>query len=164
MDEVLAAKAQAYAARHHLRIGNPLGSGHHGTVLVAQSNIKPNRSAIKVHKEREPYLRECRAYRILASRGVIAIEGFNLPQFLGADDELLVIEMTIVERPFVLDFAGAYLERPEFSDDIWADWLQQKKEQFETRWPVVENVLSGLRSFGIHLIDVTPSNIAFRES
>ena len=164
MNQVLAARAQAYAARHHLRVGSPLGSGQHGNVFVAQSNIKPNRSAIKVHKEREAYLRECRAYRILASYGVVAIEGLNVPQFLGADDELLVIDMTIVERPFVLDFAGAYLERPEFSDEIWADWLQQKQEQFEARWPVVENVLSALRGYGIHLIDVTPSNIGFRES
>jgi hypothetical protein len=47
--------------------------------------------------------------------------GFNVPQLIGFDDELHVIEMTVVKRPFVLDFAAAYLDvRPEFPEDVWA--------------------------------------------
>ena len=40
------------------------------------------------------------------------ILGFNVPQLLGHDDESSLIQMTVVERPFVLDFAGAYLDVP----------------------------------------------------
>ena len=98
----------------------------------------------------------------MLEEGIGEIVGFNIPDLLGADDELRIIEMSLVARPFVLDFAGAYLDNaPEFSEEIWADWHAQKQEQFGRRWPEVERVLFALRRLGIHLVDVTPSNIAF---
>ena len=49
--------------------------------------------------------------------------GLRVPRLLQFDDDLWVIEMTIVSRPFVLDFAGAYLDMPpDFSDEVMADW------------------------------------------
>ena len=70
--------------------------------------------------------------------------------------------MSIVTRPFVLDFAGAYLDaRPEFSEEIWADWEQQKREQFGERWRTVGAVMDAFEELDIYLADVTPSNIAF---
>jgi hypothetical protein len=67
--------------------------------------------------------------------GIRSVMGFNVPQFLGCADDLRVIEMTIVQRPFVLDFAGAHLDtRPEFAAEIWSDWEVEKREQFEGRW------------------------------
>jgi len=160
--EALSPKAQAYAERHGLRIGTPLGSGHHGSVFVVERNVKPNRSAIKVHKEQEPYSREKGVYERLTQREVVAIEGFAVPQFLGADDDLLVLEMTIVEAPFIVDFASAYLdERPEFPENVWEDWRQEKREEFGERWPVVEDILMTLRMQGVFLIDVHARNIAF---
>ncbi len=74
----------------------------------------------------------------------------------------MVIEMSIVTRPFVLDFAGAYLDAmPAFSEEIWADWERKKQEQFEGRWPKVQAVLAALESLEIYMVDVSPSNIAF---
>src|SRR2546421_4357084 len=94
-----------------------------------------------------------------------AVLGFNVPQLMAYDDELRVLEMTIVKRPFVLDFAGAYLDkRPEFTDEVWADWEAEKREQFETRWPEVQRVLDAFEELGIYLLDVSPSNIAFDQS
>jgi hypothetical protein len=70
--------------------------------------------------------------------------------------------MTIVKRPFVLDFAGAYLDqRPQFGDEVWADWEADKREQFEGNWPTVQKVLAAFEEFGIYLLDVSPSNIGF---
>ena len=70
--------------------------------------------------------------------------------------------MTIVVRPFVLDFAGAYLDiPPEFSDEVWAEWEAEKQEQFGARWPTVQAVLAAFEELDIHLLDVTPNNIAF---
>ena len=78
------------------------------------------------------------------------------------DDDLSVIEMTMVERPFVLDFAGAYLdEPPDFSEEVLADWRAEKEEQCEGRWPEVQSVLRSLEAFGVFMIDVNPGNISF---
>ena len=97
-------------------------------------------------------------------REVSAVLGFNVPQLLGFNDELQIIEMTIVKRPFALDFAGAYLDiRPDFPADVWADWEAEKREQFEARWPMVEKVLAAFEVLGIFLLDVSPSNISFFE-
>ena len=70
--------------------------------------------------------------------------------------------MTIVSRPFVLDFAGAYIDsKPDFSPDIWAEWEMEKNQQFSEKWSTVQDVLFELGRLGIHMIDVSPSNVAF---
>ncbi len=70
--------------------------------------------------------------------------------------------MSIVTRPFVLDFAGAYLDAPpDFTDEIWAEWESGKREQFDVRWPKVKSILSALEELDIHMVDVSPTNIAF---
>jgi hypothetical protein len=81
------------------------------------------------------------------------------------DHELLAVEMSIVSRPYVLDFGGAVLgdDPPEFPDEVWAHWEQDKREQFGPRWPTVQRVIAGFRGTGIHLLDVSPGNIAFRD-
>src|SRR5205823_9664335 len=122
-----------------LQIAEPLGSGKDGIVLVGKSGIDPAKVALKAHRFLELYLREKGVYQRLEEREVSAVLGFNVPQLLGFNDELQIIEMTIVKRPFALDFAGAYLDiRPDFPADVWADWEAEKREQFEARWPMVE--------------------------
>src|SRR5947207_15845046 len=121
VDTITLGKVRTYAERHQLWIGAPLGSGTHGNVFIAEGNVQPANSAVKVHKEEEAYHREFRVYERLLENQLIEIEGFHIPQLLRADDELLVIEMTIVEPPFLLDFGGAYLDRPpEFPEEVWA--------------------------------------------
>lgn len=94
--------------------------------------------------------------------GVTEILDFNVPQFIRADDDLRVIEMTTVTRPFVLDFARAYLDRrPDFPAEIWAEWETGKRDQFDARWPTVRTVLNALKELNIYRVDVSPSNIAF---
>lgn len=164
MEERLLLNAQTYARRHQLRLAERLGFGIHGIILVTEDNVKPGKTAIKVHRSAEPYHRECAAYERLRRASVTRLLGFHMPQLLHMDDELLDVEMTIVTRPFVLDFAGAWLDSPlQFPDEIWADWEQQKREQFGSRWPVVQAVLGELESMDIHMVDVSPSNIAFRD-
>ena len=153
---------RAYATERQLQIAERLGSGKDGIVLVGKSMADPARVAIKAHRFTELYLREKAVYQRLEKMAVITVLGFNVPQLLAAHDALHVLEMTIVKRPFVLDFAGAYLDkRPEFTDEVWADWEAEKREQFETRWPEVQRVLDAFEELGIYLLDVSPSNIAF---
>jgi len=93
---------------------------------------------------------------------VTEILGSHVPILLNFDDNLAVIEMSIVTRPFVLDFAGAYLDQaPEFSEEVLSDWRAEKEEQFGSRWSDAESILRQLESFGIHMIDVNPGNISF---
>jgi hypothetical protein len=86
-----------------------------------------------------------------------------VPQLIAFDDELLVIEMTVVQPPFMLDFAGAYLaDAPDFSDEVLEQWREEKVEQFGDRWPEVESAVEWLRAhLGIQLMDIHPWNIAF---
>lgn len=162
MEESLIQHASDYALRHRLQLAERLGYGIHGIVFVAENNQQDGKSAIKAHRFPEPYQRERAIYERLREAGISEVLGFRVPQLIRTDDELHVVEMTVVERPFVLDFAGAYLDAPpEFTDEIWAEWESQKREQFEGRWPEVQRVLGALEALDIHMVDVSPSNIAF---
>lgn len=162
MEQVIIQNAQSYARRHHLQLAERLGFGIHGIIFVAEDNTKAGKTAIKAHRSAEPYFRERSVYERLNGAGIGKILGFHVPQPIRFDDELLIIEMTVVARPFVLDFAGAYLDiPPEFPEETWAEWEAEKREQFESRWPIVQTVLAALEELDIHMVDVSPSNIAF---
>jgi hypothetical protein len=162
MEADLIQNALAYATRHQLQLAECLGFGVHGMIFVAEDKSKGGKIAVKAHRESEPYLRERAVYERLKSAGVTEMLGFNVPQFIRAEDDLRVIAMSIVTRPFVLDFAGAYLSAPpEFPDEMWEEWEAGKRELFEARWPRVEKILAALEELDIYMVDVSPSNIAF---
>lgn len=84
-----------------------------------EGNVHPGASALKLHEAEESYARERDVYRRLAEHRIDQVCGFDIPAMIDCDDELWVLEMTIVKPPFVFDFAGAWLDwRPEFSDEI----------------------------------------------
>ena len=155
-------RANEYATRTGLTIGDELGAGVHGIVYAATSQAEGGQPAVKVYDRELFYQRERDVYLRLRDRGVTSIRGCNVPKLLGYDDRLWVIEMTIVARPFVLDFAGAYLDQaPDFSEEVMADWRAEKAEQFEERWPEVQAILASFRSLGVIIQDVNPGNISF---
>jgi hypothetical protein len=162
MNEALIPRASQYATQNRLALGESLGSGKDGIVLSAKRKTRPASSAIKVHRFVELWEREKAAYDRLAETGTRRILGFHVPWLVGSDSDLLVIEMTVVTRPFVLDFAAAYLDRrPEFPEEVWDQWEIDKREQFEERWPQVQAILRAFEELGIYLTDVSPANIAF---
>ena len=162
MEEVFIQNAVAYASQRNLQLAERLGFGIHGIIFVAEDKRGGGKTAIKAHREEDPYRRELSVYARLQQIGVTEILGFNVPLLVGADDVLRVIEMSIVMRPFVLDFAGAYLDAPpSFSNEIWAAWAAEKQDQFEIHWPKVLAVLAALEEMDIYMVDVSPSNIAF---
>jgi hypothetical protein len=121
MEEAFIQNALAYASEYHLQFAERLGFGIHGIIFVAEDKSAGGKTAVKAHRETEPYLREHAVYERLKQAGVTNILGFNVPQLIRADDRLRIIEMSIVTRPFVLDFAGAYLDAPpDFTDEIQA--------------------------------------------
>lgn len=158
----LVLRAQQYAQRYGLTVGEQLGLGIHGIVLVVESQQDPGRSAIKVHERQTSYCRERDVYLRLRAHEVTRIFGSHVPQLLRYDDELWVIEMAIVRRPFVLDFAGAYLDAPpDYPEEALAEWIAEKQEQFGDRWSDVESILWALEKYGVYLVDVSPGNVAF---
>lgn len=92
------------------------------------------------------------------------INEFEVPQLYAWDDDLLIIEMTVVQPPFVLDFAGAYLDKPpEFSPESLAEQHEKNLELFGDKWPRVSLLLAKLRSMDIYYIDINRGNIRFPE-
>jgi hypothetical protein len=158
----LVRRVQEYADRKGLRVGAQLGSGVHGIVFSAEYQTVGGRSALKVHERDADYRRERDVYLRLKEHGVTEVRGCNVPELIAFDDELWVIEMTVVSRPYVLDFAGAYLdEPPDFSEEVLADWRAEKQEQFEQRWGEVQAILRDLEGYGVFLVDVNPGNVSF---
>lgn len=155
-------RAQEYAFGKNLTLGDSLGSGIHGSVFAAQDQTEAVHSAIKVHLNEAAYQRERNAYLRLQENSVLDICECAVPRLLGYDNDLCVIEMTIVSPPFVLDFGDASLDRPhDFSEEVLTDWVAQKSELFEGHWPKVLEILRYLEGYGIHVLDVNPGNICF---
>jgi hypothetical protein len=157
----LTRRAQEYCQRTGLVIGEQLGAGVHGIVFAAENQTEVGRSAIKVHEREACYRQERDVYLRLQEHGVRSIRGCAVPKLLRHDDALWIVEMTVVTRPFVLDFAGAYLDRPpDFSEEVLADWREEKQEQFGARWSDVQAILRSLEIYGVFQVDVSPSNVS----
>jgi len=58
MDEEIIESAEAYCARHGLRLIERLGFGIHGMVFLVGGNAELRTAALKVHYGRVPYRRE----------------------------------------------------------------------------------------------------------
>ena len=98
----------------------------------------------------------------LAINSILIVNGFEVPKLLDYDDTLWIVEMTIVHRPFVLDFASAYLDqKPNYPEEVLVEWEEEKLEQFGERWPEVCQVIGRFAAMGIYLADVKPGNIEF---
>lgn len=70
--------------------------------------------------------------------------------------------MTIVSRPFCLDFASAYVDAPPaFSAETLAQHEEKVREEFGPRWATAQRVLGALEEFGIFQTDASPGNIGF---
>jgi hypothetical protein len=92
------------------------------------------------------------------------VNRFRIPELLKYSDQLLIVEMTIVSRPFILDFAGAYLDKkPSYDAEQWEEWEREKIEQFEDRWPEVRQAMAYFRRHGIYLNDIKPGNVEFAD-
>lgn len=163
-EAILRQRVGEYARSRQLELAGALGFGIHGQVYRARMSGEAGEIALKVHRGSDPFRREIEVYERLREADVRQVCGFNVPQLLACEPKLLVFEMTIVQQPFVLDFAECYLDTPpEFPDDVWVLWEAEKREQFEDRWAVVQKVLGEFEDLGIYLLDVSRNNLAFRD-
>ncbi|MDX1926102.1 MAG: hypothetical protein SFV81_06270 [Pirellulaceae bacterium] len=80
------------------------GFGVHGSVFACSGASPIGYNALKIHERRRPYACERDVYLRLKDMGINEVEGHHVPELVEYDDELMAIEMTVVVRPFVLDF------------------------------------------------------------
>ncbi len=153
-------RLEQYATSRGLQLSSRLGQGYDGVVFSTVTG-----TAIKSLAFERLYLKERDVYLRLRENNVDHVCGFAVPTLIAYDDCLWVIEMEIVSPPFVLDFAGAYLDRPpDYPDDILEEWEEDKREQFgEERWEIVQSIMATFRRFKIFLADVKPGNITFED-
>lgn len=148
--------------RHSLELGPQLGFGVHGNVFGIKNEVNAHRSAVKIHDRERHYLRERDVYVRLAEEELTVVLGCNVPRMLKFDNELFAIQMSVVSPPYVLDFAGAYLDQqPDYSEEVINEWRSEKADQFGDQWPKVQAILRQLERIGIYLADVNPGNIRF---
>ncbi len=152
-------RAEAYARRSgQVRLGL-LGQGKDGGVWV--TNVG---HAIKAHERPESYRAERNAYMRFRDVGLDEVNGFAVPTLMGHDDELLVIEMTVVTPPFVVDFASAAIDvDPELIEDEGHTLADLVRERFGDDWAqVVLDVREELIArAGVYLSDLHGHNIKF---
>ncbi len=149
---------QTYLNERGLTRGHSLGAGKDGDVW---RTTRP--SAAKLHRVEEVYQRERDCYLRLRDLKIDEVDGLNVPVLLDYDDDLLVLEMTIVSPPFLLDFASAYLdEPPDWPEEVVVHWHEQLQDRFRDRYGDVLGVLAELEGqAGVHLFDVHPENLKF---
>lgn len=155
LDSKLLVKARTYTQLRGIKLHDQLGAGLDGTVFSTN-----NETAVKTFKYEELYLRERDVYLRLQANSITKIETFAIPEIVNADDDLWIVEMEIVTRPYIVDFAGAYLDSPPpFSNAELIEWEESRKELFEENWDMVKSAMAELRRYGIYLNDVKPGNV-----
>ena len=151
-------RIRRYSVAQGTHLLQSLGFGKDGTV-----HLTVQRTAIKVFSHEAVFARERNCYLRLKEFNIHEVLGHNVPQLVNSDEDLLILEMTSVQPPFLLDFASAYLDwPPDFPPEVLEDWRQQKAEEFGPNWPKVLVLLEFLAdTYGIYLTDVHPGNITF---
>ncbi|MEX2671903.1 MAG: hypothetical protein WD294_07320 [Phycisphaeraceae bacterium] len=135
-----------------------LGFGMDGVVVELDC-----RSAVKAFDREAGYRTELQVYQRLNEHHVQQIRGHSVPQLLDHNDELRVIEMSIVQRPYILDFAKATVDAPpDFPEEIMTEARQRWAERLGDRWPDVVAIMYEMqRKYRVYLLDPSPTNITF---
>ena len=156
--------AAQYCIDRSLILGGELGGGVDGIVYSVVGSPGTAASAVKALAYEPLYQRERDVYLRLQEYEISEVRGMSVPTLVDFDDHLWVVEMEIVRPPFVLDFAGAYLDTPpDFPSEIMEAWEADRRELFGDHWPTVRSVMNVFASMGIYLSDVKPGNVTFAE-
>jgi len=156
--EIIDHKAPAIVAQMYLGTTAPLtrlGWGITGHVYLSPDLA----SAVKVHRRDESFWNEVQVYHQLRRLRLDRIHGLTIPKLRAYRADLRIIHMDFVTAPYLLDFAGASLEQPDFSEETMQDWHNGIQTMFGPNAPIVYAVQRKLAQQGIHYMDFRPSNM-----
>jgi hypothetical protein len=146
---------ERYAAKRLVALVERLGGGTDGEVWSTSVS-----TVLKAFERTEVYENEIACYHRLSSSGISSIKGFTIPELERCDGELLVIELSTVKAPYLLDFGKAYLDRPhDFSAEVMEDWEARNLETWGPYLPIIRSIIGKLRSVGIIYLDTKVGNI-----
>ena len=122
-----------YEQRYRCRLFGYLGLGPGQDGFVLRSD---RFTAVKFFDRIDRFDRELEVYRILTERDIHDVAGHRIPSPIRSDETLRATEMTVVARPFLLDFAGAKRpeEIPDFEPHVLDDHIERIRELFDDRW------------------------------
>jgi hypothetical protein len=124
-------RASAYLAPSD-HIARRLGAGIDGAVYETTRS-----SAVKVIKDELAYKRELAAYLRLREHCVKHIGDHEVPPLLNFSHRHQIVEMTLVKRPYILDFGKALLDQePDFDESTLCESREQQAELFGENAPM----------------------------
>lgn len=164
IEEELEKRARLYCDTKGMRlVVNPiLGFGSDGRVWRTSAG-----TAVKAFEMAKCYTQEQECYRRLSGARVVEIDGLAVPAMEGFDDKLMVVEMSIVQKPYLLDFGKVHLDKPPpyYKDaNVMSDLTSRIEDDFGDQAFRIYGVLSTLTSFGIWYTDPSCRNICLEEN
>ena len=160
-DPELLKRATRYADSRGIQLVGKdlLGYGSDGTVWQTS-----RRTAVKALHRRQNYEHELECYRRLQDSGIRKIGIFEVPRLEDFAVDELVLEISIVQPPYLLDFGKVYLDQPPthlYDEQMMANALAEWNERFGDRWSKVLHAMKMLEKQGIYYYDPRPGNICF---
>ena len=153
--------AEVYGRRTDQTIVEMAGAGVHGVLFTTT-----RRRHLKIFVDAAPFERELECYQRLEAAGVGEVHGHAIPGLMGHDADLLLLDLSTVARPFVLDFAGVELDTP--LEERWpAATLAGQMKRWESnfsadQWPTVLRIWRELgETHGIWSTDLHLGNFGF---
>lgn len=154
-------RARSYAAANGLKINfeYPVGNGTDGSVWFTDRN-----TAIKVLVYEKNYVRERNCYQRFKRLDIAWIDDLRIPGLIAFDDELRIVEMEVVQPPYLLDFGKAYIDEPlPYDPEQVASYFASLGRWFRAEdVPRVRKICRILNGFGIEYLDAKPANIRLR--
>jgi hypothetical protein len=150
--------AAAQIAQNYFEADRPLlrlGWGISGFVYLSPDT----RTAVKVHRYDESFERELKVYRHLQKLNIIEVLGLAIPQLREARRDLKLLRMDCVSAPYLLDFAGASFDPPDFSPETVEQWHADIAEKFGPNAHIAHAVYAELAKQNIYYLDFRPSNM-----
>ncbi len=157
LDLLTRAKSYCHDKQIELIVEPVLGVGTDGAVWQTRAS-----TAVKACERRKNYCLELECYRRFRQESITQLLGFSVPELQDHSDSLMVIEMSIVQPPYLLDFGKVYLDDPPeyFKDNrIMTSWLAECRDLFDEDWPEIQQLLFKMQKFGIYYVDPKPANI-----
>lgn len=143
------------------RYDKAVASGKPGVGLEAVVWPTADDNILKVHRLPDTFGNELQVYQRLETTNTRRLKGFSIPQLLHYDAELLVVELSFVFPPYILDFGAARVSPrpPDFDlDRIEAEFARQHGRD----WPDIRRLLEALMQLGIYYSDAHDQNICPR--